>query len=108
MSRWTESWRDFVRETSYKQILAGEKISEDQFWRSYAVYDRILSYSGYPGEILLRISSEIPAQINISRHRGRDGSLCPAPFPQDEENGCRGPVRLPARVYCRKRQSRRA
>ncbi len=62
MSRWTESWRDFVRETSYKQILAGEKISEDQFWRSYAVYDRILSYSGYPGEILLRISSEIPAK----------------------------------------------
>lgn len=62
MSRWTESWRDFVRETSYKQILAGEKISEDQFWRSYAVYDRILSYSGYPGEILQKISSVIPAK----------------------------------------------
>lgn len=61
MSHWTESWRDFVKKTSYKHVLADEKISDDQFWRSYAVYDRILNYSGYPGAILQRISSFIPA-----------------------------------------------
>jgi len=49
MSPWTESWRDFARTTSYKHALADEKIFDDQFWRSYAVYDRFLSYSGYPG-----------------------------------------------------------
>lgn len=59
MSRWTDQWRQFVRETSYKHILQEKNITNDQFWRSYGMYDRILLYSGYPGEILTRVSSFI-------------------------------------------------
>lgn len=59
MSHWTDQWRDFVRESSYIHILKERKISNDQFWRSYGVYDQILNHSGYPGEILNRIFSFI-------------------------------------------------
>lgn len=59
MSHWTDQWRDFVRESSYIHILEEKKISNDQFWRSYGVYDQILNHSGYPGEILNRIFSFI-------------------------------------------------
>jgi len=59
MSRWTDQWRDFVRESSYIHTLKERKISNDQFWRSYGVYDQILNHSGYPGEILNRIFSFI-------------------------------------------------
>jgi predicted RNA methylase len=59
MSLWTDQWRQFVRETSYIHTLKERNISNDQFWRSYGVYDQILNYSGYPGEILTRISSFI-------------------------------------------------
>lgn len=57
MSRWTDQWRDFVRESSYIHTLKERKISND--WRSYGVYDQILDHSGYPGEILNRIFSFI-------------------------------------------------
>lgn len=59
MSRWTDQWKKFVRETSYVHDLKEEKISNDQFWRSYGIYDKILMHSGYPGEILSKISSFI-------------------------------------------------
>jgi SAM-dependent methyltransferase len=59
MSRWTDQWRDFVRESSYIHTLKERKISNDQFWRSYGVYDQTLNHSGYPGEILNRIFSFI-------------------------------------------------
>ncbi len=59
MSIWMDQWRDFIREGSYVHHLRDEKISNDQFWRSYAVYDRALMHSGYPGEILTKISSFI-------------------------------------------------
>jgi len=59
MSCWTDQWKDFVTRTSYLQTLADEKISNDQFWRSYGIYDQALMYSGYPGEILAKISSNI-------------------------------------------------
>jgi SAM-dependent methyltransferase len=59
MSRWTDQWRDFVRETSYVHNLTEEKISNDEFWRSYGIYDQVLMHSGYPGEILTKISSFI-------------------------------------------------
>jgi SAM-dependent methyltransferase len=59
MSCWTDQWKDFVTRTSYLQTLAEEKISNDQFWRSYGIYDQALMYSGYPGEILAKISSYI-------------------------------------------------
>ncbi len=59
MSCWTDQWKDFVTRTSYLQTLAEEKISNDQFWRSYGIYDQALMYSGYPGEILAKISSII-------------------------------------------------
>jgi len=54
MSCWTDQWRDFVRESSYIHILKEKKISNDQFWSSYEVYDQILNHSWYPGEILNR------------------------------------------------------
>lgn len=60
MSQWTDNWRDFVRETSYKRHLKDEALSNDQFWRSFEVYDLVLQHSGYPGKILQRISSFIP------------------------------------------------
>ena len=59
MSRWTDQWKEFVRETSYVHNLKEVKISNDQFWRSYGIYDKILMHSGYPGEILSKISSFI-------------------------------------------------
>jgi len=59
MSCGTDQWKDFVRNASYKQTLAAEKISNDQFWSSYGIYDRALLLSGYPGEILGKISSFI-------------------------------------------------
>lgn len=61
MSIWTEQWREFVRETSYMRILRDRNISNDQFWESYQVYDEMLKYAGFPGEILSRISSFIPS-----------------------------------------------
>ncbi|MHB8120121.1 MAG: hypothetical protein ACYDHX_15615 [Methanothrix sp.] len=39
--------------------MSKEKISNDQFWRSYGIYDQVLMHSGYPGEILSKISSFI-------------------------------------------------
>jgi ubiquinone/menaquinone biosynthesis C-methylase UbiE len=60
MSQWTDLWRDFVTNTSYKHILRDENVSEDQFWKSYGVYDESLQHSGYPGEVLTRIVSFIP------------------------------------------------
>jgi SAM-dependent methyltransferase len=65
MSRWTDQWRDFVRETSYVHSLAKEKISNDQFWRSYGIYDQVLRHSGYPGEVLAKISSFISTQSTL-------------------------------------------
>jgi len=59
MSCWTDQWKDFVTRSSYLQTLAERKISNDQFWRSYGIYDQALMYSGYPGEILAKISSFI-------------------------------------------------
>jgi ubiquinone/menaquinone biosynthesis C-methylase UbiE len=60
MSQWTDLWKDFVTSASYKHILRDENISEDQFWESYGAYDQSLQHSGYPGEVLTRISSFIP------------------------------------------------
>ncbi len=60
MSCWTDQWRNFLKETSYVHDLKEEKISNDQFWRSYGIYDQVLMHSGYPGEILTKISSFIP------------------------------------------------
>jgi len=57
MSLWTDRWRSFIRETSYLHDLREEKISNDQFWREYGIYDQALKLSGYPGEVLKRISS---------------------------------------------------
>ncbi len=65
MSRWTDQWRDFVRETSYVHNLKEEKISNDQFWRSYGIYDQVLMHSGYPGEILTKISSFISPEATL-------------------------------------------
>jgi SAM-dependent methyltransferase len=65
MSRWTDQWSDFVTETSYVHNLLEEKISNDQFWRSYGIYDQALMHSGYPGEILAKISSFIPAKATL-------------------------------------------
>ena len=59
MSFWTDRWRSFIRETSYMHDLREERISNDQFWRSYGIYDQALKHSGYPGEILKRVSSFI-------------------------------------------------
>lgn len=59
MSQWADQWRDFVRETSYVHNLNEEKISNDKFWESYGIYDRVLMHSGYPGEVLTKISSFI-------------------------------------------------
>jgi ubiquinone/menaquinone biosynthesis C-methylase UbiE len=59
MSRWTEEWRDFVKESSYKSVLKEKGWSDDQFWNGYPVYDEILSYINYPGDILGRIDSLI-------------------------------------------------
>ena len=65
MSQWADQWRDFVRETSYVRNLTEEKISNDQFWRSYEIYDQVLMHSGYPGEILTRISSFISPESTL-------------------------------------------
>jgi len=65
MSRWTDQWRDFVRETSYVHNLKEEKISNDEFWRSYGIYDQVLMHSGYPGEILAKISSFISPEATL-------------------------------------------
>ena len=65
MSQWTDQWRDFVRETSYVHNLTEEKISNDQFWRSYGIYDQVLMHSGYPGEILSKISSFISPEATL-------------------------------------------
>jgi 2-polyprenyl-3-methyl-5-hydroxy-6-metoxy-1,4-benzoquinol methylase len=65
MSRWTEQWRDFVRRASYVHNLTEEKISNDQFWRSYGIYDQVLMHSGYPGEILSKISSFISPEATF-------------------------------------------
>lgn len=60
MSCWTDLWREFIRETSYVHILKEHRLSNDEFWRSYEIYDQVLKLSGYPGEILAKISSFIP------------------------------------------------
>jgi len=59
MSRWKDQWRSFISQTSYKRVLKEKGWSDDRFWESYPVYDEILSYIGYPGEMLERISSLI-------------------------------------------------
>ena len=65
MSQWADQWRDFVRETSYVHNLTEENISNDQFWRSYGIYDQVLMHSGYPGEILTKISSIISPEATF-------------------------------------------
>jgi SAM-dependent methyltransferase len=65
MSRWTDQWRDFVRETSYKNSLAKRKISNDEFWRSFGIYDQAIMLSGYPGEALAKISSFIAPKTTL-------------------------------------------
>ena len=61
MSRWRDLWREYVKSTSYQRILQERGITNDQFWREYApVYEEVLARSGYPGEILERVSSLIP------------------------------------------------
>jgi len=78
MSIWRDQWRDFIREGSYVQHLRDEKISNDQFWRSYAVYDRALMHSGYPGEILSKISSFIsPGSILLDIGAGTGAFAIP-------------------------------
>lgn len=65
MSCWTEQWRDFVKKTSYVNSLTERNISNDQFWRSYGIYDQVLKHSGYPGEILAKISSFIAPEATF-------------------------------------------
>ncbi len=65
MSQCADQWRNFVRETSYVHNLKEEKISNDQFWRSYGIYDQVLMHSGYPGEILNKISSFISPEATL-------------------------------------------
>jgi len=65
MSRWTEQWRNFVKETSYLHSLAERDISNDQFWRSFGIYDQVLNHSGYPGEILAKISSFMAPEATL-------------------------------------------
>jgi len=59
MSLWTVQWRDFINQSSYKHLLKDKDISNDKFWRDYRIYDEVLKHSGYPGEILQRVSSLI-------------------------------------------------
>jgi SAM-dependent methyltransferase len=65
MSQWTDQWKDFVRKTSYKNSLAEKNISNDEFWRSYGIYDQVLMLSGYPGELLAKISSFIEPETTL-------------------------------------------
>ncbi len=65
MSCWTDQWKDFVTRSSYLQTLVEEEISNDQFWRSYGIYDQALMYSGYPGEVLSKISSFISPDATL-------------------------------------------
>ena len=65
MSQWTDQWRDFIRKTSYKNSLAEKKMSNDQFWRSYGIYDQALMHSGYPGEALAKIFSFIAPKTTL-------------------------------------------
>lgn len=65
MSNWTDQWRNFVKETSYLHSLAERNISNDQFWRSFGIYDLVLNHSGYPGEILAKISSFISPESTL-------------------------------------------
>jgi len=93
MSHWADVWREFVRNTSYMHILKDEGISNDEFWKAYGTYDEMLRYSGYPGEILRRVSSFIPSgsifldigagtgafTIPISRKTRRTVAVDPSP-----------------------------
>jgi hypothetical protein len=75
MSCWTDQWKDFVRRASYLQTLAEEKISNDQFWRSYGICDQALKYSGYPGEIIGKISSFISPDVTLLDNRAGTGAF---------------------------------
>ena len=89
MSRWTDQWRDFVRETSYVHNLTEEKISNDQFWRSYGIYDQVLMHSGYPGEILSQNLLLYFSRSDISGHWSRNRGLCHSSFQENFPNHCR-------------------
>jgi hypothetical protein len=79
MSFWTDQWKSFIRETSYLHNLREEKISNDQFWRRYGIYDQALKHSGYPGEVLNRIISFInPARPSWTSEQARE--TLPSPF----------------------------
>jgi len=66
MSRWRDLWREYVKSTSYQRILQERGITNDQFWSEYApVYEEVLERSGYPGEILERVSSLIPSGSSL-------------------------------------------
>lgn len=65
MSKWTDEWRNFINESSYKHVLKDRGWNDDQFWEGYPVYDEILSHIKYPGEILERIATLIAPGSNF-------------------------------------------
>jgi len=65
MSRWTDQWREYIKETSYLRNLSEKKISNDDFWRSYGIYDLVLTHSRYPGEMLTKIFSLISSKTTV-------------------------------------------
>ena len=89
MSRWTDQWRDFVRDTSYVHNLREEKISNDQFWRSYGIYDQVLMHSGYPGEILSKISSFISPEATFLDIGAGTGAFAIPLSRKTSQNHCR-------------------
>lgn len=54
---WIEKWNASINQSSYLKILNDKGISNDDFWKQLKYYDKLMSYSGYPGEILNRVSS---------------------------------------------------
>ncbi len=53
---WIEKWNASINQSSYLKILSDKGISNDDFWEQMKHYDKLMSYSGYPGEIFNRVS----------------------------------------------------
>lgn len=51
-----DEWNSSIKQSSYLKILKDKDISNDEFWKTLDYYDELMTYSGYPGKIVDRIS----------------------------------------------------
>lgn len=55
-----QAWEEALLASTYYRTLRADGSTHDDFWRTFAAYDRVAAAAGYPGALAARIGEQIP------------------------------------------------